>query len=56
MDTDANVVILNAREIVSTGQLVANIPFVFSAGNQTLPAGEYFVRCVNPEVGVPGGF
>ena len=33
---------------LSTGKLVANIPFAFSAGNQTLPAGEYFVRCVNP--------
>lgn len=30
-------------------QLVANIPFTFSIGEQTLPAGEYTVRCVNPD-------
>ena len=29
-------------------QLIANIPFQFSVGNQTLPAGEYTVRQVNP--------
>lgn len=29
-------------------QLIANIPFEFSVGNQTLPAGEYAVRCTNP--------
>ena len=33
---------------LSSGRLVANIPFAFSAGNQTLPAGDYIVRCVNP--------
>ena len=33
---------------LSSGKLVANIPFEFRAGNQTLPAGEYIVRCVNP--------
>ena len=33
---------------LSSGKLVAIIPFAFSAGNQTLPAGEYIVRCVNP--------
>ena len=33
---------------LSSGTLVANIPFKFSAGNQTMPAGEYIVRCVNP--------
>lgn len=29
-------------------QLRANIPFEFSVGNKTLPAGEYAVRCTNP--------
>jgi hypothetical protein len=28
-------------------ELVANIPFAFSVGEKTLPAGEYTVRCVN---------
>jgi len=32
----------------SRTQLVANIPFEFSAGNKTMPAGEYIVRQVNP--------
>jgi hypothetical protein len=31
-----------------TTELRANIPFEFSVGNQTLPAGEYVVRCTNP--------
>jgi hypothetical protein len=30
-------------------QLVANIPFQFSVGNQTLPAAEYSVRQINPD-------
>ena len=30
-------------------ELVANIPFAFSVGEKTLPAGEYLVQCVNPE-------
>jgi hypothetical protein len=29
-------------------ELIANIPFEFSAGSQTLPAGEYRVTVVNP--------
>ena len=29
-------------------QLIANIPFQFSVGNKTLPAGEYTVSQVNP--------
>jgi hypothetical protein len=29
-------------------RLTANIPFEFSAGNETLPAGEYVVSCTNP--------
>src|SRR5947209_19992176 len=29
-------------------QLIANIPFQFSVGNKTLPAGEYTVAQVNP--------
>jgi hypothetical protein len=28
-------------------QLIANIPFAFSVGEKTLPAGEYTVRCTN---------
>ena len=32
---------------LSSGRLVANIPFAFSVGNQTLPAGEYIFSCVN---------
>ena len=32
----------------SRAQLVANIPFDFSAGDKILPAGEYIVRQVNP--------
>ena len=32
----------------SSGQLKATIPFAFSVGNQTMPAGEYTVRCTNP--------
>lgn len=31
-----------------TTQLIANIPFEFSVGNKTMPAGEYTVRCTNP--------
>ena len=29
-------------------ELVVNIPFAFSVGEKTLPAGEYTVRCMNP--------
>ncbi len=32
----------------SRTQLVANIPFEFSVGNKSMPAGEYIVRQVNP--------
>jgi hypothetical protein len=32
----------------SSMQLKMNIPFAFSVGNQTMPAGEYTVRCTNP--------
>jgi hypothetical protein len=28
-------------------QLIANIPFEFSVGNKTMPAGEYTVSCAN---------
>ena len=31
-----------------TTQLIANIPFEFSVGDKTMPAGEYTVRCTNP--------
>jgi hypothetical protein len=30
-------------------QLVVNIPFDFSVGEKTLPAGEYTVKCVNSD-------
>src|SRR5260370_12067518 len=30
-------------------QLIANIPFEFSVGNKTLPAGEYMVLSVNTD-------
>lgn len=30
-------------------QLVINIPFAFSVGEKTLPAGEYTVKCVNSD-------
>jgi hypothetical protein len=30
-------------------KLVANIPFEFSAGDRTMPPGEYIVRCINPD-------
>lgn len=35
-------------QTVSNQQLIANIPFEFSVGGKTLPAGEYTVRCTNP--------
>lgn len=37
-----------ARAQSSNRPLIANIPFEFSAGSQTLPAGEYTVRVTNP--------
>src|SRR3984893_3627133 len=39
-----------AAQAQSSGrtQLIANIPFDFSVGNKTLPAGEYTVAQVNP--------
>ena len=30
-------------------QLVVNIPFAFSVGEKTLPAGEYTVKCINSD-------
>jgi hypothetical protein len=30
-------------------QLIATVPFAFSVGEKTLPAGEYTVRCTNPD-------
>jgi hypothetical protein len=38
---------VNSQSLTS-GKLVANIPFEFSAENQTFPAGEYIVKNVNP--------
>ena len=35
----------------STNQMKADIPFRFTIGNQTLPAGEYTVRYVNQDSG-----
>lgn len=37
-----------ARAQSANRPMTANIPFAFSAGNQTLPAGEYSVTCTNP--------
>ena len=34
-------------QISSNPAMVANIPFEFSVGDKTLPAGEYTVRCIN---------
>lgn len=28
--------------------LIASIPFEFSVGNKTMPAGEHTIRCINP--------
>lgn len=35
-------------QTASRTQLVADIPFQFNVGNQTMPAGEYTVKQVNP--------
>lgn len=35
----------------SANQMKANIPFQFTIGNQTLPAGDYIVRYVNQDSG-----
>lgn len=35
-------------QVSANPEMVANIPFEFSAGDKTLPAGEYTVRCINP--------
>ena len=35
-----------------TTELRASIPFEFSIGNQTMPAGEYVVYCTNPTSGM----
>jgi len=35
-------------QTAGNSQLVADIPFAFSVGEKTLPAGEYTVKCVNP--------
>ena len=32
----------------SSSQLKVNIPFAFNVGDQSLPAGEYTIRCTNP--------
>lgn len=36
-------------QTAGNSRLVANIPFAFSVGEKTLPAGEYTVKCVNPD-------
>ena len=38
-------------QIGSRTQLIANVPFDFSVGGQTLPAGEYTVRQMTPDSG-----
>ncbi len=35
-------------QTVGRAQLIADIPFDFNVGNQTLPAGQYTVRQINP--------
>lgn len=35
-------------QAIANPDMVANIPFEFSVGDKTLPAGEYTVRCINP--------
>jgi len=35
-------------QVSANPELVANIPFEFSVGDKTFPAGEYTVRCINP--------
>ena len=35
----------------SAKQMTANIPFQFTIGNQTLPAGEYTIRYINQDSG-----
>jgi hypothetical protein len=35
-------------QTVGRAQLIADIPFEFNVGSQTLPAGEYTIRQVNP--------
>ena len=38
----------NARAQSSNQELIANVPFEFTAGSQTLPAGKYILTVVNP--------
>lgn len=49
----ATVVLLGCLTVSANAQcdgtaLMAKIPFQFSIGNATLPAGEYLVKCLNP--------
>ena len=39
---------ISARAQNNATRLSANIPFEFSVGNQTMPAGEYTITCTNP--------
>ncbi len=39
---------VEASATAQTGLLTANIPFEFSVGSKTLPAGEYAIKCTNP--------
>jgi hypothetical protein len=39
---------VSARAQNNATRIIANIPFEFSVGNQTMPAGEYTVSCTNP--------
>ena len=44
---------ISARaQCLSRTQSSAKIPFQFSAGQKSLPAGEYTVECLNPEHGM----
>ena len=44
----AVVTITADAQVFSSKQMSASIPFAFTVGNKTLPAGEYTVRVVNP--------
>ena len=45
----AGVLATGARAQASSGQhVIANIPFAFTVGNKTLPAGRYTVTVLNP--------
>lgn len=45
----AGVLVVSARgQSSSTQRVIANIPFTFTVGNKTLPAGRYTITVLNP--------